>query len=188
MKLRGLVLAGGKSRRFGQDKALVLYQGKTLLERAVDLLASMDLEPMVVTRESADYSFLSCPVFVDKLPDQGPLGGIYTAMSLHKLTDFLVMTCDMPTLDQDTLKLLHQRYREQPLLTCFEQPDGRTEPFPGIYPQALFSQITDFLLKEKLSVKNLIESIEEKNKILMEETFPSFFNINTVAHFEELLS
>ncbi len=188
MSLRGLVLAGGKSRRFGQDKALVMYQGKTLLERAVGLLESMDLRPLVVTREEADYSFLSCPILTDKLPDQGPLGGIYTAMSWHKNTDFLVLTCDMPSIEKKTLEALFEPYNQKQTLTLFEWPDGKREPFPGIYPQSTFSFVSDFLLKEKLSMKNLIDSVADQNRVPIEGENPHFFNINTVTHFEELLS
>ena len=49
--IRGLVLAGGKSSRFGSDKALALYEGMTFLERATSLLEALNLKPVVVTRQ-----------------------------------------------------------------------------------------------------------------------------------------
>ena len=94
--IRGLVLAGGKSSRFGEDKALAHYEGISFLERAVNSLKLLGLHPVVVTRRGADYSFVRCPVIYDKFPEQGPLGGIYTALTVFRETAFLTLTCDMP--------------------------------------------------------------------------------------------
>ncbi len=70
--IRGLVLAGGKSSRFGTDKALAMYDGMSFLDRAVSLLASLDLRPVVVTRPDSNYPLTDCDVIHDELPGKGP--------------------------------------------------------------------------------------------------------------------
>ena len=136
--MRGLVLAGGKSSRFGEDKALAAYEGTNLLERAVGLLDQMNLRPVVVTRDGAAYSFLSCTVIPDKVPDKGPLGGIYTAMSVFKGTDFLAITCDMPLLNPMLLAALFSGYHEGNQTTVFQMGTDRFNPFQVFTPR-LFS-------------------------------------------------
>ncbi len=101
----GAVLAGGKSSRFGSDKALAEFCGETLLIRAVDMLSGWCERVVVVGREEAP-----APTLPDWLgPDQGPLGGI--AAALHDARDEgyeLVLTCgvDSVELPEDLPNLL----------------------------------------------------------------------------------
>lgn len=86
----GAVLAGGKSTRFGSDKALVELDGETLLMRAVDLLSGWCEKVVVVGREHAP-----APCLPDWLgPDLGPLGGIAAALHDARYEGFAaVLTC-----------------------------------------------------------------------------------------------
>jgi molybdopterin-guanine dinucleotide biosynthesis protein A len=176
--MRGLVLAGGKSSRFGSDKALAAFEGASLLERAVDLLEKMDLPPMVVTRAAADYSFLKCPVLRDKLPDKGPLGGLYTALSLVLGTDILVLTCDMPLLDRPHLSLLLEAYRRHGLTTVFRTEYGALQPFPGIYTASLYPLIRERLFQGKLSLLGLLDAVPYKQVIPWRGQPHPFMNVN----------
>ncbi len=184
VNIRGLVLAGGKSSRFGRDKALEVYHGESLLERAVNLLGSVDMRPIVVTRHGADYPFLQCPVLRDKLPEKGPLGGIYTAMSVFKKVDFLVLTCDMPVL---TSFALHQLFSHKRMdcLTVFSDSCS-LQPFPGIYPSLLFSTIGRKLIQGSLSMAALIEQTSNKRIVPWEGDRGVFLNVNRQEDIWEL--
>jgi molybdopterin-guanine dinucleotide biosynthesis protein A len=92
----GAVLAGGKSTRFGSDKAVAVLGGETLLMRAVDLLSGWCEKVVVVGREEAP-----APTLPDwHGSDMGPLGGI--AAALHDARDegyAAVLTCGVDSID-----------------------------------------------------------------------------------------
>jgi len=109
----GIVLAGGQSRRMGQDKALLKIAGKTLLERSMELLRAMNLSKVLV---SGHYSaYLSVP---DIHSDIGPLGGLLSVMQIQVneqnsankgISHLLILPVDMPLMTSKPLfKLLDQ--------------------------------------------------------------------------------
>ncbi len=86
----GAVLAGGKSSRFGSDKALAELDGRTLIARAVDTLSGFCEYVIVVGRELAP-----APTIPDwPRPGMGPLGGIAAALRYAEDEDYeSVLTC-----------------------------------------------------------------------------------------------
>lgn len=176
--IRGLVLAGGKSSRFGTDKALANYNGATFIERAVSVLAALRLKPIVVTRKGADYSLAGCTMIYDKLPDKGPLGGIYTAMSIFKNTAFLVLTCDMPALTPAVISDLLKDHKPHFGATVYSIDGSSIEPFPGIYDPLLFEIIRDGLKSDDLSMQSLLDKVPAKKVVLWKGDPAIFSNIN----------
>lgn len=177
MKLKGIVLAGGKSSRFGEDKALAKWNGKTLLERAVDLLDSLSLDPLVIANSGRDYSFLSCSVINDLIPERGPLGGLYTACSLFPEMSLVVLTCDMPLLTQDILKKLIQNQQPADQAVVFNC-NQMLQPFPGIYQGSLKEVIHDALSSEELSMKLFLSRIRIQSVSPENSDLTAFENIN----------
>ena len=187
MRLRGLILAGGRSTRFGSDKALAAHEGKGFLESAVKLLQDFDVEPVIVTRKEADYSsIINVPILIDQIPDRGPLGGIYTAMVAFRETKFLVLTCDMPGVSLEALSQILTEDEPDNALTVFQTPDNRVQPFPGIYSPELFPKINAMILGSDLSMYRLINSILNKKILPWNGEATSFTNINTPEEFSKL--
>ena len=176
--IRGVVLAGGKSRRFGSDKALAVYQGESFLTRAFKLLTNLNLSPVFVTRDGADHSFFGSAILYDHLPEKGPLGGIYTAMRKFPEDDLLVLTCDMPALEEKLLIPLLKEYNEKPCPVFYRMWDGVVQPFPGIYPRGLFSFIFKNIFEEKLSMHALIGPLTDKKTISFDGPPEFLANIN----------
>ena len=177
MQLKGIVLAGGKSSRFGADKALAQWNGKTLLERSVELLDSLQLNPVVIANPDRDYSFLSCAVTNDLVPEKGPLGGLYTACSLFPEMFLLVLTCDMPLLTQNILKKLLQNQQPTDQSVVFDC-NGVLQPFPGIYSGSLKGVIHNVLLSEELSMKAFMSRIRVQSVHPEISELPAFENVN----------
>ena len=174
--MKGIVLAGGKSSRFGSDKALAIYNGLPLVKRAVDLLSRFDVHPAVITRKGKSYPFLSCPVIEDKPSDLGPLGGLYTAMSVFPHNSFCVLTCDMPFLTGEALSDLIQGDRKKEEVLLF-QIQGQNQPFPGIYPRCILPQVRRGLLEGRYSMKHLLENVPTKS-IVWTDLTEIFCNVN----------
>jgi len=186
--MRGLVLAGGKSRRFGSDKTQAVYQGESFLSRTVRILAELKLSPLVVTREGAFITRPDSEILWDSLPEKGPLGGIYTAMKKFPEDDFLVLTCDMPCLDGKTLVRLTEEYRKKPAPTFYHFENGPLEPFPGIYPSRLWRNVYGNIFSEKLSMRELILGIPEKNAVPFEGSPRELVNVNHLSDLRALES
>lgn len=105
MKLLGAVLAGGRSSRFGSDKAEALFDGARLLDHAVAALGKQCDAVMVIGREDARYD---CAPDLPA-PDLGPLGGLAGALGQAERHGFdAVLTCsvDNVALPDDLTALL----------------------------------------------------------------------------------
>ena len=101
MPVAGIVLAGGLSSRMGQDKALLRWRGRTLLEHSCALLGALGANPVKV---SGDYpGFDSVP---DSVPRCGPLGGLHSVVATLDDGPAWVVPIDMPLLDMTLLRQL----------------------------------------------------------------------------------
>ena len=180
MPIHGIILAGGKSRRFGSDKALAQMNGVTLLEMAVHLLEDLKLNPAVITSAEKEkiYSFLRCPILKDLIPDQGPLGGLYTAFSAFPDSSLLVLTCDMPYLTASLLKRLTEQHQKGNLITLYRVEEERIHPFPGIYEPILMGRIIKNIHANQLAMHRFIENTPQVQFIQSKEAVDAFRNIN----------
>jgi molybdopterin-guanine dinucleotide biosynthesis protein A len=187
MRMKGFGLAGGKSSRFGEDKALLFWNGTTFIERAVDRIRDLGLEPVVITSSMRDYSFLNCRIEKDAVSDRGPIGGLFTACHLFPNQPLLVLVCDMPSISAGLLEELISKHDLKYVLTVYESPDFGIYPFPGIYHSNLHSELQLRLEMGNLSMTNLITEITQKMLIEMRSKLPYFDNINTKTDFENLI-
>ena len=100
----GIILAGGKSSRYGCNKALVEFKGGRLIERAVGVMKAVFQEVILVTNTPADYAFLELPMAADLIKGLGPIGGIYTGLERTSKGAGFFVACDMPFLHQDLIR------------------------------------------------------------------------------------
>jgi molybdenum cofactor guanylyltransferase len=178
VNVKGIVLAGGKSRRFGSDKALATLKGTPFIKKLVGLLQKNKLDPVVITNESNDYSFLNCPIERDLIPGKGPLGGLYTACQMFPVSSLLVLTCDMPMLTPPVLETLLKNHQSDKRATMFCVGQDRFQPFPGMYESSLSDLIFKQINENKLSIHGFLEEISEKQ--ILTTGFPAglFANVN----------
>ncbi len=136
-QLYGLVLAGGKSRRMGTDKALLNNAGETQLARAVRLLESTTERVFVSTSDALkdEPERSRFPLLVDAYSDLGPVAGILTALDTHPDVDWLIVACDLPNLSLELLQtLLNTRQSADAPFIAFESVhNGLPEPLCAIY-------------------------------------------------------
>jgi molybdopterin-guanine dinucleotide biosynthesis protein A len=91
----------------GRDKALMPWEGGTLLERALDRMEPL-VDEVLVIGEPSNYGYLGPFVLADEWPGKGPLGGIATAMRYASNDRLLVTACDMPGVTPELLRMLQQ--------------------------------------------------------------------------------
>lgn len=134
--LYGLVLAGGRSTRMQRDKATLEYSGRSQLERAIELMAPLVERVFVSVRpdQTGDPLRARFPQIVDSGEVAGPIAGIVAAQSRHPDVAWLVLACDLPLLDQETLRLLLRSRRSERHATAYRSShDGLPEPLCAIY-------------------------------------------------------
>lgn len=179
------ILAGGKSSRMGTDKGLVKIAGKPMIQHILETLSSLNKKITIIAHDS-DYEQFGLPVIHDRIPDKGPLGGLYTALKTSTSERILLVSCDMPFI---TLKTV-LKFISQPI-TCpivVAELEGRILPFPGIYSVDLLSKIQLTIQENKLKFQQFIQSCAYE-KLNMDAEFqqnPEFFqNINTLEEKEK---
>jgi molybdopterin-guanine dinucleotide biosynthesis protein A len=101
------ILAGGKSQRMGQDKAIMPFRGEALVRRVLDRLAGLAAEVIVIAPGSQEYLSLGLRIVADLILGRGPLGGLYTALFAASHPVVAAVACDMPFVSAELLT--HQR-------------------------------------------------------------------------------
>ncbi len=181
----GLVLAGGKSRRMGEDKALLVRDGTSQLEHIVSLLQPLTDKVFVSTRadQQDETTRRRFEQIVDQFDDIGPIAGILSAMKEYPHVDWLVVACDLPNVDADTIRfLLTNRSREQPFTAFRSSHDDLPEPLCAVYRAGSDTIIRKFV-DEGLNCPRKI--LMRSDTCLLSQPDPaSLDNVNTPGDLE----
>lgn len=145
MRFAGVVLAGGRSKRMGRDKALVPVAGVAMAERVADALRGAGCDPVAAVGGDADRLAEAGLVTVpDLFPGEGPVGGIITAMRWHPHGPVVVVACDLPMLAPSDLLTLFDaavdatEHRRPSDVDVIVASTGRIEPLCAVwFPGAL---------------------------------------------------
>lgn len=137
--LFGLVLAGGASTRMQRDKAAIEYHGQSQLQWTFDLLSHVCAATFVSVRpdQREEPTRAHLPQIVDRQPGIGPLAGISAALLAHPKAAWLVVACDLPFLNERTLRHLIEHRDPRKLATAYRSShDGLPEPLCAIWEPA----------------------------------------------------
>ena len=127
------VQAGGESSRMGQDKALMPFLGRPLIQRVTDRLAPIADEVIVTTNHPEDYRFLGLPLFPDLKPGRGALGGLYTALSSATCESVAVVACDMPFASVSLIEAASRLLIQEEADVVIPDSGGGLEPMHAVY-------------------------------------------------------
>ena len=143
-----VILAGGRgSRMGGNDKGLVLLDGKPLIEHVITTIAPQVGHLLInANRNMADYQKFGYPVIRDELSGyQGPLAGIYSALEQISTPDLITVPCDGPRLPQDLVARL-ARAREAEAADIAVAHDGkRLQPVYALIAKKLRPSLKAYL-------------------------------------------
>jgi molybdenum cofactor guanylyltransferase len=130
----GVVLAGGRSKRFGSDKLVALYRGEPLIHRPVRAFARLGAEVVVVCAPGGGELPLpdevSLRVVRDAVLDEGPLAGVIAGLAQVHTPTALIAAGDMPELQVPVLRTMLRTLNEPGVQAVWLQDGDRPRPFP----------------------------------------------------------
>lgn len=182
-EITGVVLAGGKSARFGSNKALSKFNGKTFLQHTVERLQPFTKE-VVIAGSYPEYENADIPVLADIVEGIGPLGGIYTALEYSRTPRILVMTCDMPLISGEVITYMLEAAGDE-TVTGWEQSE-HGGMFPLLVSKEAVSRVKEAIGKGQFSVKQLFDSEDTKLIAIPEAWRHCFVNINNQEEYDRL--
>lgn len=176
----GLVLAGGRSRRMGRDKALLRHGRSSQLAYAVSLLGGVTGRVFVSARpeQRSEPERSRFDLIDDRYEGIGPLAGILSAMDTHAGVDWLVVACDLPNVDAATLDfLLQHRSPTQPFTAFRSTHDGLPEPLCSIYRAGSDRILREFVADGVTCPRRIL--IRSDTRLLEQPSAASLDNVNT---------
>lgn len=179
--MTGVVLIGGRSRRFGRDKVLSEFRGIPLVDHAVEVLAPLFDEVILVGHRRSGLE--QYRVVEDIRPGCGPLGGIYTALSSTSAEFCFVCAADMPNMNPDFIAhMISMADDHDVIMPAWSK--GR-EPLHAIYRRTVIPHARSLLEQETFKIFSLIQKVD--TLFIAEETIRCygdpevmFSNINTM--------
>jgi molybdopterin-guanine dinucleotide biosynthesis protein A len=158
-----IILAGGRSSRLGRDKASELLLGRSLLQRVIDRVEGLAEQYVVVTAAGQTLPPLQAGLPVEEIrdlfPQIGPLGGLYSGMSVMRHRRALAVACDMPLLQPallaELLRLLTGHEAVVPLNDA-----GLPEPLCAAYSIDCLPAIRECIGQERYKLTSFFADVD----------------------------
>jgi molybdopterin-guanine dinucleotide biosynthesis protein A len=180
----GFVLAGGRSSRMGADKAFLEFQGQTLLERALAVIARV-CPSVAMVGDPARFSTYGS-VVEDVYTGCGPLAGIHTALTRSSAELNLMLAVDLPFVSESLLSYLFSAAEQSDSVVTVPRTGKGFQPLCAVYRRE-FANVADHALQAgKYKIDALfgglsLRVIEEGELQKAGFSERNFFNINTPA-------
>ncbi len=157
----GIVLAGGKSRRFGTSKTLAEIGGLPMASRAVAVLKRAGLSVGVISSEDGLNEVLGVEVRADVEPEKGPVGGLLTALEWSEQigrSGVFLLGCDMPLMSAKVVRaLLSMRGDHSAVIPISIRG---AEPLCGFYDSSCYPKVREVLDSQDRSMHSLLRLLK----------------------------
>jgi molybdopterin-guanine dinucleotide biosynthesis protein A len=194
-KRAALILAGGSSERFGQDKGLIKLADKPIISHVFERVKPIVNEVVIIVNSKEQKkSYLSyfsdTRIIVDIKRSQSPLIGALTGLMNINNEFVVLMPCDTPFVSEKVIELLFKKLSDKEAVIP-RQPNGYIEPLQAVYKRSsALSAAKNALFKGELRLKSMINRIKNVHYIStntikkIDPHLVTFFNINTLTDFK----
>ena len=177
----GVVLAGGRSTRYGKNKALVKLHGIPLIERVLDVMRPIFRRVIIITNTPDEYSYLELPMYQDIIKGLGPLGGINTGLRVIPGSGFFV-ACDMPFLNQGLIRHIVEIKADFDVVV--PRISGNMEALHALYGKGCQSKIEGLINSGIYQVFRFfnevsVRYVDEDEVRIFDPDLRSFLNVNS---------
>lgn len=179
--ITGVILAGGKSSRMGEDKATKLHKGEPFLSHVIKVLETFTNQIIIISDHKIHDQF-NHPRITDIIPEQGPLGGIYTGLTHSKTNKNIVLSCDIPFIVPEIISNLLNHYDQ-----TYDAILYRSSPLIGIYHKSLAKKFVTNIQKGQLSIRKNLALINTKFLKTEDQMSRYMENINTQKQYKQTM-
>jgi len=180
----GVLLAGGKSRRMGEDKRYLYVGERTLLERSCAALQKIFSQVYVVVAQDSPELKLNVPVIRDLIPDCGSFGGLYTGLRQATTPHIFLAACDMPFINGDVVRYM-ARFKDE-IDIVIGQWKTRLQPTHAIYGKRCLGVMESMIEARHRKIQSLVQEATLRVHVLNESELRqidpdgrSLVNVNT---------
>ena len=190
-KILGVVLAGGKSQRFGEDKSQVKLHGKILIDYILSEIIDQFEEILIVTNNEIKFKFSKkISITKDLIEGVGPLGGILTAMKWIKKNNknykwISTFPSDTPFFTKNELQIFYKKIDIQKSKLFFIKNKQTRHNIFGLWSMDLMEKLDNDLKQGERKVEVWADTAGVEIINIEYEKKDPFFNINTKEDLEK---
>ena len=182
--ITGIILAGGKSSRIGSDKGFLLLKNKAFIQHIIEALQPL-VNDIIIVSNNPDYDVFKQKRVNDIIENAGPLAGIYTGLHHSNTENNLVLSCDVPLINTETLKKLTTNIEEHIDVIQLESK-GKTMPLIAMYKTHCKNKFFELLQQGEKRLRFAVKQCKVKTITLNTELEKFTVNINTQHHLRDL--
>jgi molybdopterin-guanine dinucleotide biosynthesis protein A len=182
--ITGIILAGGKSSRMGEDKGFLKLNGKTFMSSIIAALNPIVGEIIIVSNNS-EYDVFNLKRVADSMEDSGPLAGLYSGLLYSETENNIVLSCDVPLISTSVLKKLLEGAPSEAEVIQFES-EGKTMPLVAMYKKKCRHHFLKLLQTNERRLRFAIDQLDVKTITLDSELGKTVRNINTISELKDL--
>ncbi|RKD24400.1 hypothetical protein BEP19_08395 [Ammoniphilus oxalaticus] len=183
-----IILAGGKSSRMGQNKALLKVGEQTGLERILERLSPLLSDPILVTNEPHLYEGLPVQIIADNYPGRGPVAGLEAGLVASKHDWNLLVACDMPFVSRKLARELLARRGDYECIVPMRA--GRAHPLFALYRRSILPTVQRNIQADVLKMGAVLDAsrslyVEESELGQVDDFEDALFNMNHPSDYEK---
>ena len=184
-KIKGLILAGGKSQRMGQDKGLINYHGSPQREYLYNLLSKKEIPTYLSCRASQKDELEEFKLITDRIEGLGPFGAIISAFISDPNAAWLVLACDLPFIDEQAIDDLIDNRNPSKVATCFFNQETKfPDPLFTIFEPKCYPRLYQFLSQGYSCPRKVLINSDTH---VVKPNNPSWLkNVNTPIELEQI--
>ncbi len=184
MNATAIIMAGGKSRRMGRDKSMLMVNGEPVIKHIFKQLHTHFSQVLVSSDDVSKYSFLGVEVVPDEVTGKGPLMGIASALRASINDVNFVIACDIPEVD---ISFVRRMVRESKVFDAVLPRTGPSqyEPLFAVYKKSVLTMIDKAIAAGNYRI---IEPLSDckVNYIDLDRT-EQLKNLNTMKDYREFI-
>jgi molybdenum cofactor guanylyltransferase len=180
-KIKGVVLAGGRSTRMGSDKGKLNYHGKPQREFVADMLENMGIEAYISCRNEQIEEMNGYKTITDSFVDMGPAGAIMSAFLYDPNAAWIALACDLPLLTEGVVHNLITQRNPSAIATAYRSPEnenGFPEPLIALWEPKSFPELLRFLSQGIMCPRKVLINCD--THLIDALTPEALMNVNTL--------
>jgi len=182
--ITGIILAGGQSSRMGTDKGLLKLDSITFVERIINSLNSL-VNKIIIVSDNSDYDAFGYERVEDIIKDSGPLAGLYSGL-YHSKTEYnLVLSCDVPFVNDMVLKKLIVEMEDTVDVVQFKS-QNKTIPLVALYRKQCMNICLELLKQDEKRLRVALDHLKVKTITVDSDMEIYLKNINTKDQLKEI--